>query len=108
MFMAKAMTKSQIADHIAKKADIKKKLAVQILEDMAALAYKEAKNAFTLPDWRSHQDTGQDSCEVPRRESRKRGYPRQEIDYTAVIMKTTKRHSGHPGCLLCLACNRPH
>ncbi len=47
--MAKAMTKSQIADHIAKKADIKKKLAVQILEDIAALAYKEAKNAFTLP-----------------------------------------------------------
>ncbi len=47
--MAKAMTKSQIADFIAKKADIKKKLAVQILEDIAALAYKEAKNAFTLP-----------------------------------------------------------
>jgi DNA-binding protein HU-beta len=47
--MAKAMTKSQIADYIAKKADLKKKVAVQILEDMAALAYKEAKNAFTLP-----------------------------------------------------------
>ncbi len=47
--MAKAMTKSQIADYIAKKADIKKKLAVQILEDIAALAYKEAKNSFTLP-----------------------------------------------------------
>lgn len=47
--MAKAMTKSQIADHVAKKASIKKKLAVQILEDLAALAYKEAKNAFTLP-----------------------------------------------------------
>ncbi len=47
--MAKAMTKSQIADFIAKKADIKKKLAVQILEDMAGLAYKEAKNSFTLP-----------------------------------------------------------
>jgi DNA-binding protein HU-beta len=47
--MAKAMTKSQIADYIAKKADIKKKMAVQILEDIAALAYKEAKNAFTLP-----------------------------------------------------------
>ena len=43
------MTKSQIADYIAKKADIKKKMAVQILEDIAALAYKEAKNAFTLP-----------------------------------------------------------
>jgi len=47
--MAKAMTKSQIADYIAKKADIKKKLAVQVLEDIAALAYKEAKNSFTLP-----------------------------------------------------------
>jgi len=47
--MAKAMTKSQIADFIAKKADSKKKLAVQILEDLATLAYKEAKNSFTLP-----------------------------------------------------------
>ncbi len=47
--MAKAMTKSQIADFVAKKADIKKKLAVQILEDIATLAYKEAKNSFTLP-----------------------------------------------------------
>lgn len=47
--MAKAMTKSQIADYIAKKADIKKKVAVQILEDIATLAYKEAKNSFTLP-----------------------------------------------------------
>jgi len=47
--MAKAMTKSQIADYIAKKADLKKKVAVQILEDLAALAYKEAKNSFTLP-----------------------------------------------------------
>ena len=30
-------------------ADIKKKMAVQILEDLATLAYKEAKNSFTLP-----------------------------------------------------------
>jgi DNA-binding protein HU-beta len=47
--MAKAMTKSQIADYVAKKADIKKKVAVQILEDIATLAYKEAKNSFTIP-----------------------------------------------------------
>jgi DNA-binding protein HU-beta len=47
--MAKAMTKSQIADHIAKKAEISKKLAVQILEELAGLAYREAKNTFTLP-----------------------------------------------------------
>ena len=47
--MGKAMTKSQIADHIAKKADITKKTATQILDDFAALAYKEAKNSFVVP-----------------------------------------------------------
>jgi DNA-binding protein HU-beta len=47
--MAKAMTKSQIADTLAKKVDLKKKVAVQILEEIANLAYKEAKNSFTLP-----------------------------------------------------------
>ncbi len=47
--MAKAMTKSQIADALAKKVDLKKKVAVQFLEELASLAYKEAKNAFTLP-----------------------------------------------------------
>jgi DNA-binding protein HU-beta len=47
--MAKAMTKSQISDHLAKKAEISKKLATQILEELAALAYREAKNTFTLP-----------------------------------------------------------
>ncbi len=47
--MAKAMTKSQIADGLAKKVDIKKKTAVQFLEELANLAYKEAKNSFTLP-----------------------------------------------------------
>ncbi len=47
--MAKAMTKSQIADHLAKKVDLKKKQAVLFLEELASLAYKEAKNSFTLP-----------------------------------------------------------
>jgi DNA-binding protein HU-beta len=47
--MAKAMTKSQIADHLAKKADIKKVQAVTVLDEIAKLAYKEAKNSFTLP-----------------------------------------------------------
>ena len=47
--MGKAMTKSQIADHLAKKADITKKTATEILDDFAALAYKEAKNGFTIP-----------------------------------------------------------
>jgi DNA-binding protein HU-beta len=47
--MGKPLTKSQITDYVAKKADISKKLAGQILDDIAQLAYKEAKNAFTLP-----------------------------------------------------------
>jgi DNA-binding protein HU-beta len=47
--MAKSMTKSQIADYIAGKAGITKKGAVQILDDFAALAYREAKNVFTVP-----------------------------------------------------------
>jgi DNA-binding protein HU-beta len=46
--MAK-MTKSQIAAAIAEKAGITKKHATQILEDIADLAYKQAKNTFTLP-----------------------------------------------------------
>ena len=47
--MSKALTKSQIASAIAEKADISKKHAVSILEIIAALAYKNAKNSFTLP-----------------------------------------------------------
>lgn len=47
--MAKSMTKSQVADHLAGKAGITKKAAAEILEELASLAYKEAKNVFTLP-----------------------------------------------------------
>ncbi|HYM37781.1 MAG TPA: HU family DNA-binding protein [Nitrospiraceae bacterium] len=47
--MAKAMTKSQVADHLAEKVGITKKVAAQFLEELASLAYKQAKNVFTLP-----------------------------------------------------------
>ena len=47
--MGKAMTKSQIADHLAGKSGVTKKTATELLENLAALSYKEAKNAFTLP-----------------------------------------------------------
>jgi DNA-binding protein HU-beta len=47
--MAKAMTKSQITEHMAGRSGITKKAAVQFLDDLASLAYKEAKNSFTLP-----------------------------------------------------------
>ena len=47
--MAKAMSKTAIISHFAKKFDLKKKDAVAIFEELAALAYKEAKNSFTIP-----------------------------------------------------------
>jgi len=47
--MGKAMTKSQILKTLAEKVEITKKQAGAFMEQLAALAYKEAKNAFTLP-----------------------------------------------------------
>ena len=47
--MAKALTKSQIAASIAEKNEISKKQATQILDTIAQLAYKQARNTFTLP-----------------------------------------------------------
>src|ERR1700709_2161375 len=47
--MAKALTKSQIATSLAEKAEISKKQAVAVLETLAELAYKNAKNTFTFP-----------------------------------------------------------
>ncbi|MEC4686881.1 MAG: HU family DNA-binding protein [Nitrospirota bacterium] len=47
--MAKTMTKSQIADHLAGKAGTTKNTAAQLLDDLAALAYTEAKNVFVVP-----------------------------------------------------------
>ena len=47
--MAKALTKSQIAASIAERAGVTKKTAGEILEFIAELAYKNAKNSFTLP-----------------------------------------------------------
>lgn len=47
--MAKALSKSQIAAEIAEANDIPKKTAVAILDQIAGLAYKHAKNTFTLP-----------------------------------------------------------
>jgi DNA-binding protein HU-beta len=47
--MAKALTKSQIAASLAETVGITKKQAVQCLEAVVAMAYKNAKNTFTLP-----------------------------------------------------------
>ena len=47
--MSKALSKSQLAAAVAEKAAISKKQAVEILDHIADLAYKHAKNTFTLP-----------------------------------------------------------
>jgi DNA-binding protein HU-beta len=47
--MAKAMTKSKIVAALAEKAGITKKQAALLLETQAQMAYKEAKNGFTIP-----------------------------------------------------------
>ncbi len=47
--MAKALSKSQIAAHVAEKIGITKKQATLTLDTLAQLAYKNAKNTFTLP-----------------------------------------------------------
>ena len=47
--MAKALTKSQIAASLAETVALTKKQAGQFLEAVAALAYKNAKNSFTIP-----------------------------------------------------------
>jgi DNA-binding protein HU-beta len=47
--VGKAMTKSQVVARLAEKAEVSKKTVQCLLEDLAALAYKEAKNGFTVP-----------------------------------------------------------
>jgi DNA-binding protein HU-beta len=47
--MSKALTKSQIAATLAEKTGVTKKQAVTLLEELAQLAYKQAKHTFTFP-----------------------------------------------------------
>lgn len=47
--MAKPLTKSQIADQISKKTGVTKKIAGEMINHLAQLSYKEAKNSFTIP-----------------------------------------------------------
>jgi len=51
MAPTKPMTKSQLSTHIAEKAGITKKAATEILDEIAAVAYKESKKnkQFTIP-----------------------------------------------------------
>ncbi|MCB1069052.1 MAG: HU family DNA-binding protein [Verrucomicrobia bacterium] len=46
---SKAMTKSQITAKLAEQNGLTKKQISELFDSLAALAYKEAKNGFTLP-----------------------------------------------------------
>ena len=47
--MAKSKTKSEIIAGVAEAAEISKKQAAAALDALATMAYKEAKNKFTVP-----------------------------------------------------------
>jgi DNA-binding protein HU-beta len=46
---ARPMSKAQIAAHIAARFEMTKKSGALVLEEIAKLAYREAKKGFTLP-----------------------------------------------------------
>jgi DNA-binding protein HU-beta len=47
--MAKALTKSQVIASIAETIGLSKKQTAEVMETLVQLAYKNAKNSFTLP-----------------------------------------------------------
>lgn len=47
--MGKSMSKAALVAHFAKKFDMKKKAAANVFEELARVAYREAKNSFTIP-----------------------------------------------------------
>ncbi len=48
--MAKSMTKSAVIAHLATKASLSKRQVGTVLDQLATLAAKEAKNGFQIPD----------------------------------------------------------
>ena len=47
--MAKSMTKSSIIAHLAQKTSLSRKQIVDVMDQLLALATKEAKNIFIVP-----------------------------------------------------------
>src|SRR5206468_12012875 len=47
--MAKSMTKSAIITHLSQKTSLTKKQITDVMDQLAKLATKEAKNVFVLP-----------------------------------------------------------
>ena len=49
--MAKSMTKPAVIAHLAQKTNLSKKQIVDVMDQLASLATKEAKNVFVLPNF---------------------------------------------------------
>ncbi len=47
--IGKSMTKAQLVDRLCKRTKITKQSASKVLDELASMAAKEAKNGFTLP-----------------------------------------------------------
>jgi len=47
--MAKPLTKTQTIEHLSKKTGLTKKEVRSLLDEFSQLAYKQAKNGFTIP-----------------------------------------------------------
>ncbi len=111
--MAKALSKSQLASELAAKSGLTKKAGAEMLDHLAALAYKHAKNTFTLPGigklvlqnrkarlgrnpatGAHHPDSGQKSRQIPRVQSRQGRHPRSKV-----VLLAVRRHSDFSECL---------
>jgi DNA-binding protein HU-beta len=49
--MAKSMTKSAIITHLSQKTSLTKKQVIDVMDQLAGLATKEAKNIFVVPNF---------------------------------------------------------
>ena len=49
--MAKSMTKSAIIAHLSQKTTLTKKQVIDVMDKLATLATKEAKNVFVVPNF---------------------------------------------------------
>ena len=96
--MAKALSKSQLASELAAKSGLTKKAGAEILDHLAELAYKHAKNTFTLPGigklvlqnrkarlgrnpatGATIQIPGQEGRQIPGVQSRQGRHPRRQV-----------------------------
>ena len=83
---ARAMSKAQIAAHLADKFEFTKKTGAAVLEEIAKLAYKEARKGFTFP--------GVGKLVVVKRKARKGRNPQTGATITIKASRVVKFRAG--------------